>query len=297
VNAALEPVIAIASFLVSTAVGTGVTTGDLGRVASRPRAVILATAAQWLLLPLIALSIVAAGRLPEPVATALLLAAACPGGALSNAYVFLAGADTALSVVLTAISTTAAAVTLPVVLMAGMALARLPRPAVADPWEAVLAALLFAVLLPVLVGLGLRHRWPGAVARCQRTLRGAAAIGVLAAIALIFADQWSPLGRYAGIAVLVAIAYGILGGASGYAAGAAAGLPPAGRFTVGVELMCRNMAIFSLVAVTMLGRPELLAIGAVFFLVQATIGLLGGAAWRCAGRRVQGVRSDAPRAR
>jgi bile acid:Na+ symporter, BASS family len=280
VNAALEPAIAAASFLVSTAVGTGVIAGDLGRVASRPRAVVIATVAQWLLLPAIALAIVAAGRPPEPVAVALLLVAACPGGALSNAYVFLAGADTALSVALTAISTVAAVVTLPVVLMAGMALAGQPRPAVADPWKAVLAALVVAVLVPVLLGLGLRHRWPGAVARHERTLRGAAAIGVLAVIALIVADQWTPLGRYAGVAIVAAIAFGLLGGASGYAAGTAAGLPRHARFTVGVDLVCRNMAIFSLVAVTSLRRPELLAIGVVFFLVQATIGLLGGAAWR-----------------
>lgn len=279
-NAALEPLVASASFLVSTAVGTGVTAGDLGRVASRPRAVVIATVAQWLVLPLIALSIVAAGRPPEPVATALLLAAACPGGALSNAYVFLAGADTALSVVLTAISTIAAVVTLPVVLLAGQALAGLPRPAVADPWQEVLAAVLVAVLLPVLLGLGLRRRWPGAVARHERTLRTAAAIGVLAVIAVIVVDQWSPLGRYAGIAIVVATVYGVTGGVAGYAAGAAAGLPANGRFTVGVELVCRNMAIFSLVAVTTLKRPELLALGVVFFLVQATIGLLGGAAWR-----------------
>jgi bile acid:Na+ symporter, BASS family len=280
VNAALEPLIAAASFVVSTTVGTAVTTEELRRVASRPRAIVIATVAQWLLLPIVALVIVISLRPPELVAVALLLAASCPGGALANAYVYLAGADTTLSVVITVVSTVAAVATLPAVLTVGLALAGLRPSSVPDPWRQVLVALLVAVLVPVLLGLVLRHRWPAAVARHERRLRGIAALGVLAVVAMIVVDQWSPLGRYAATAIVVALAYGTLCGASGYAAGAVAGLPRDGRFTVGVDLVCRNMAIFALVTVSGLMRPELLVIGVVFFLAQATIGLVGGALWR-----------------
>jgi BASS family bile acid:Na+ symporter len=280
VSALLQAVIAAVVFLVATAVGTGITVADLRRVAARLRAVVAATLAQWLLLPGLAVLLGAVLPLPEPVALALLLAAACPGGAFGATSAFLAGADTALAATLTAISTAATAATLPALLATALVAAGRAQVAVAGPWRHVLAALVGAVLIPLVTGAALRRRWPEAVARHQPALRRAAWLGVVTVVAMIVADQWAPLGRFALAAFVAGLLLAVGGGALGYAVGTATGLPAAGRFAVGVEHVSRNQGIFLLVAGPLLGRPDLAAVGVVFFLVQAAICLGAASTWR-----------------
>lgn len=90
------------------AVGLDVTRKDLRRVARRKWMLALTTIAQVLLLP--AAALVVAPVVPnDRIAAFVLLVAACPGGGMSNVYVYLARANTALSVTLTATSCVAAA--------------------------------------------------------------------------------------------------------------------------------------------------------------------------------------------
>lgn len=279
-TAGLQPAILVAAFLVSMAVGTGVTLGELRSVAARPLAVVAATLAQWLVLPALALGLIALVRPPAVVAVALVLAAACPGAALSNAYVFVAGADVALSVSLTAITTVASALTLPPLLAAGLAVIGATVGPVSALLGQVAVTLAVAVLLPVLLGMALRHAWPEAVARREAVLRRAATAGVVAVVAMILVDQWAPLGRLAGAAALLGLSLAVLAGVAGHLVAAAAGLPPGGRFAVAVELASRNMGIHALVAIEVLGSPEVLAVGVVLFLTQAAVCLAAAAVWR-----------------
>lgn len=94
-------------------VGMELTTDDFRRVARRPGLVGLATVGQLVLLPFIGWLLVRFLHLQPVIAQGLLLVTACPSGAMANVYTFLAGANTALSVTLTAVSCLAAVVTTP----------------------------------------------------------------------------------------------------------------------------------------------------------------------------------------
>src|SRR5207253_3212110 len=109
------PVLVVVTMIV---VGLGLTPGDFRRVARAPRLVAAATAGQALLLPLAALGLVRCLALSPPVATGVLLVAACPAGSMANLYAYLARAHMALAVSLTAVSCLAAVLTMPLALAA-----------------------------------------------------------------------------------------------------------------------------------------------------------------------------------
>ena len=78
---------------------------DFQYILKNPKAVIAGMISQWILLPLFTLVLVWIIRPEYSLAMGMILIAACPGGNVSNYAVHLAGANAALSVILTMIST------------------------------------------------------------------------------------------------------------------------------------------------------------------------------------------------
>lgn len=83
-----------------------------------PKQVLAGLTAQWLALPLISLALVWMSNPPPEVALGIFLVASCPGGNMSNFLSHLGRGNTALSVVLTTITSFAAFVTTPAIFFA-----------------------------------------------------------------------------------------------------------------------------------------------------------------------------------
>ena len=78
---------------------------DFALVAKRPLPVLLGVAAQYVIMPLVALLVVFLLRLPPELAAGVILVGCSPGGTASNVVAYLARGDVALSVAMTSIST------------------------------------------------------------------------------------------------------------------------------------------------------------------------------------------------
>jgi bile acid:Na+ symporter, BASS family len=273
----LETCVPAVAFLLMLAVGLDVTRDNLRKVGNRWRFVVGATAAQAVAVPAAALLLVGAAR-PEPrIAEYLLLLAACPGGGMSNVYVYLARANTALSVVLTALSSLLAIATIPLI-TEGYALLLGHAPGFALPIPTLLVQLLVMAVIPVIVGAWIRDRRPEIERRHARTLRAlsAAGVGVIVAIGLIQSAQSLNAGLVIGgllAAPLVAVAMTL-----GWLFGVICRVPTADRFTLLVEFSVRSLAIAMVIEVTLLGHPDFVAFGAVALLAQASI-LMVAARW------------------
>ena len=90
--------------VVMLAIGMALTPGDFDRVRRHPKALITGLVAPLIVLPPLALLLLALFEPVSPVQVGLLLIAACPIGGISNTYSYLAGASLALSIALTACS-------------------------------------------------------------------------------------------------------------------------------------------------------------------------------------------------
>jgi len=134
--------------------GLTLTADDFLRVLRLPRWVMLGVALQYTVMPLAGWGLAHLFRLPPAYAVGLVLVACCPGGTASNVICYLARANVALSVTLTACSTVLAAAATPT-LTAWLAGSYLP----VDAWGLFLSTLQ-VVLVPVAIGVALNHLLP-----------------------------------------------------------------------------------------------------------------------------------------
>lgn len=255
-------------WLLMLVVGLELTWADFARVLAFPRTVLLATAGQLVLLPLLAAVMIWTLSPPPMVVAGLVLVAASPGGALSNAYAYLAGVHVALSVTLTAVSSAAALVTMPLLCGAGFALVGGPDFLVRVPLAAIAGQLVLMLMLPVAAGMALRRLRPRLVLDQARRLRYVSAFAVVLLVALILADQRELLAATSGTMILLAVLYTGGAMAAGWGLGRVLGLSSADRFTLLLELSARNLAVTALVGVTVLDRPDFVLFPALFLLIQ-----------------------------
>ncbi len=261
-------------------VGLELTGDDFRRVVTQPRAVVAGTLGSLLLLPLLAAILLESGEWPPPVIAGLILLAAGPSGALANVYAYLAGANAALAVTLTACSCLIAVVTLPVLTQWGFARWLGSDSTVAVPVLLMIGQLLLLLLLPVAVGMAVRHRWPAWSARRCRAAQRLALLGLLALLGFVVYDQADLLSVAWRVQVGAALLFTLLAMAAGWVVGGLVGLESRDRFTLLCEFAVRNLAIATLVAVTLLGRTDFVAFAAVLILVQTPLLLLAVALYR-----------------
>lgn len=111
----VDILIPLTIILMMLVVGMALTPDDFRRIPSFKRMVIIGTLWQVILLPLVAIGLAWGLNSTPLVAAGLVLVAACPGGAISNYYVYMARANVAFSVSLTGVSTLIGFITLPFV--------------------------------------------------------------------------------------------------------------------------------------------------------------------------------------
>jgi len=265
----IDIAIPLITFVAMTCVGMDLTVAHFAAVRRRPMLLAAGLLAPVIILPALALFLIAFAKPPAHVAAGLLLVAACPIGGISNTYSYLAQASTALSVALTTSSSALAALTIPVI-SRGFELALGAPMGFSAP--AVLPAQLFLmVVLPVLIGMTVRHRWPGFAARnrvaFQRT--AFAAVGLL--LAMIIGSNWTQFVDGFTSTVPLAFVFVLLSLISGWTVAAGLGASHSDRFTLAAEFATRNVAIATAIAVTLLGRPEFAIFGATYFLTEQPV--------------------------
>jgi BASS family bile acid:Na+ symporter len=179
-------------FFTMVIVGMELTADDFRRVARQPGTVVAATVGQFLLLPVVGWLLVRCLGLQPAIARGVLLVAACPSGPMANVYTYLARADVALSVTLTAVSCLAAVLTTPLALTAlGGRLGESAGFPV--PFSVLTGQLCVLLVLPVLTGMFTRRRRPDITRRHGRTLLGFSIAALAALLGFINGSAWPAL--------------------------------------------------------------------------------------------------------
>jgi BASS family bile acid:Na+ symporter len=163
----IELFLPLALFLIMFSLGLGLRPADFRRIAEQPRDFLAGIVSQLVLLPLVAFAIALAWAPGPALAVGLIIIAAAPGGVTSNLLTRFAGGDTALSITMTAVTSLAAIVTVPfVVLLAlewfggGGTTARMSMAGIS-------IRMFLIVALPVALGMALRGARPALAARLE----------------------------------------------------------------------------------------------------------------------------------
>lgn len=266
----LDITIPLLNFLIMFTVGTGLAAADFKRVAMLPRNVVLPCIAQMVCLPLAGVVVVSLLSLDPYVVGGVLLIAACPGGSMSNFYSYLAKVNVALSVTLTGITCLAAMITMPLVMSCFEQFMGTPD-TFHVPIKTFLLTLVMILLLPILLGMLLRHLRPAFVARYDKWLRIVSMVCLAALIVQViwqtpdtfthdFADTLKASGAMAGLSLVAGLLVGRFMKLSAYDA-----------WPVAFELMVQNVALAATIAITVFQQARFASFAAGYFLVQVPI--------------------------
>lgn len=228
--------------LIMTSLGLTLTPADFGRVVSRPRGISLGLANLLLLSPALAFGVAVLYDLDPIFAVGLVLLGASPGGTLANLLTHLARGDTALSVSMTAISSLAAMITVPVYLTVAVAVFDAP---IGDEISVLGVVLpVFAItILPLLAGMTIRARAPQWTAANARYV-GRVALGCFVVIvAGAVASEFDAVSAHAGELLLATLTLNVLAMGSSYGLSRLARLDRSQATAVALELGVHNSAL------------------------------------------------------
>jgi BASS family bile acid:Na+ symporter len=261
--------------LAASMLGMGLTLSidDFKAIARMPGCVALGFGAQYTIMPLTGWFVATVLRLDPSIAVGIILVASCPGGMASNMISYLAGANVALSVVLTLASTLMSFLFTPAwcSLLAGKYV----------PVDAVGLCLsaLQMVVAPVILGVLIRWKFPRAADRIGGWGPTIAVIAfTLVSGGIVAASAASIAGNF-GKLTLAALLLHVIGFALGYFVTKVLRYQESIARTVSIEVGMQNGGMASVLARQHFPSMPLAAAAAVFSGVMQNI--LGGllAAW------------------
>ena len=258
----------IAVFLIMAIVGLDLTRGDFVRLTERPALGVVATVAQWLLLPVVVWTVAWILPLPPHIVAGMVVLAACPAGAISNYYSLIARADVALSVTLTAISAAASVVALPLISAAGFILLLDQSVRVKVPIVPMAIQLGLNLVMPLVIGMWLRARFPEFVTRHRIAARRLGDVALVVTVAILLAGLGRSILNDLGSTIVSAVVFTIVAAGVGLVVGLTLRVNYRQLQVLAIEFACRNTAITILIGVVVLDRPELAVFGLVVFLTQ-----------------------------
>lgn len=225
------------------ALGLELTTADFRRVVSQPRGVGIGLLNLAVVSPALAFGVAQLFGLPAGLAVGLVLLGASPGGTMANVLTHLARGDTALSVTITAISSLAAAVTVPLYLE--LASRHFDAQALVGDIAigSIVARVFLVTVIPVGVGMWLRHRWPDRVMAARpRVAKLAAGLFVLVVAGAIVSEHDTVLDNVGGVLGAV-VALNVTALAIGFTVSKLARLDDRQATAIGLELGIHNAAL------------------------------------------------------
>jgi BASS family bile acid:Na+ symporter len=157
----------IAIILIMMGVGLSLVPADFKRVFQQPRAFLVGAICQMLILPLIAIAVIALTGLEGELAIGLFILSLCPGGATSNLYSYLVKADVGLSVSLTAVIGFITPFTIPVLAVWAINFYGSEADQFQLPIVSTWIKLMAVTVIPVLIGMGVRTKWTNFAKRSE----------------------------------------------------------------------------------------------------------------------------------
>lgn len=250
------------------AMGLTMALGDLKQVFLSPKAVAVGLFCKILLLPLLGVAILSLFGMGAEFAVGLLILSACPAGVTSSLLTYHAKGRIALSASVTAISSLAAAITLPFIVdLALKAYAGYGQDADLPVGKVVLGIFLVDTL-PLALGLALQRWRPLLALKLGRVARPTATLLFALIVVGAFASQFQTMADHGVGLFLPVLALNLAAMACAWWMGRATALPLGDRVAIVMENGLQNSALGIFVAATLLQNQTMLAPIIIYALVM-----------------------------
>jgi BASS family bile acid:Na+ symporter len=244
-------------FLMMFSMGSTLRVADFLLLLKRPLAVAVGLSSQMLLLPCLALLVLSPLPMSPEIYAGFIILALSPGGTTSNVFSYLADGNVALSITLTALVSLIAPFSLPVAANWLLENEQLASGAFSLPILPTVARLLVVTVLPVSLGMLLRH-WNQAF--CQRhevLMTRVPFLMLLAVIGGIVHQNWSNMPNFLAQTALPALLLASLALVVAYFYARATGRVDVDSRTIAIETAIQNGGTAMLVTGTILNNPAM----------------------------------------
>jgi BASS family bile acid:Na+ symporter len=227
-------------------VSLNLTIDDFRRVFKNPKSPLLGMLSQFIVLPALTFGLVMIIKPAPSIAMGMMLVAACPGGNISNFVSHLAGANTALSVSLTAISTVAAIVMTPFNLRFWASLyepTNLLLTEISIDHMEVFKAITLLLGIPLVVGMVFRAMKPALAQRISKKLKPISILIFISFVLLAFAKNYQIFIDYFQYIIFIVFLHNATALLSGYLIGRLTNLPLPDQKTLAIETGIQNSGL------------------------------------------------------
>ncbi len=232
---------------------------DFKVVLTRPRDIIVGSAAQFIIMPLTAFLLSRLFGLSDELAVGVILVGCCPGGTASNVMTFLAKGDLVLSVGMTTVSTVLAPVMTPL-LMLLYAGERIQVDALG-----MFLSIIEVVILPIIVGFAVRKLFPGFTKKAAACLPALSSVMIALIVGSVVSANAAKLLVGGVLIVAVVMLHNVCGLALGYGISRLLRLPHSKCSAISIEVGMQNSGLASsLAAVHFAMYPMATVPGAIF---------------------------------
>lgn len=259
-------------FIIMFGMGLSLRIVDFTRVGRYPKAVLLGTFGQMVLLPMAGFA-VAAWLMPSAaLAIGLVLLAACPGGTTSNLVTYLARGDLALSITLTAISSLLTIFTIPLIVSLAFLTFADASTQVEVPVGTMMAALFAITLLPVMIGMAVRAKAARFAAWLEPKINLFGALFLVFLIIVITAKQGDRIITQVASSGVATLVLNVFMMGAGFLAARGFRLNADQSTSITIEIGIQNSTLAIMVATSFLNNPEIAVPAAVYSITMYLTG-------------------------
>ncbi|ATO20760.1 transporter [Acinetobacter sp. LoGeW2-3] len=253
----------LALAIIMMGLGLELTPRDFSRVTKHPKAVLIALFCQLIILVGIAFALCKLLALPPLLSVGLMLLAASPGGATANLFSYLFKGDLALNITLTAINSVIAAITLPLIINFSIMHFMQDSQQIGLQFGKILQV--FAIILiPVGIGMLIRHYAPGITAKLNRPLRIFAVTFLVLIIVATIVKERANISEYLTQVGLATALFCILSLGIGYLVPRMLNINSAQARASAFEIGIHNSTLAMTIALTVIGSSAVAMPAAVY---------------------------------
>src|SRR5918997_4418506 len=225
----------IAVALIMGSLGLSLTVADFKRIFTQPRGILIGLGNLFLVSPLLAFAVAELYGLDPLFAVGLVLLGASPGGATANLMTHLARGDTALSISMTALSSIAAVITVPLYL--SLAISHFDAGVGDDVGMLGISARVFAItVVPVAIGMWIRARRDAWAVEKEPLAKRIAMVAFVIVVVGAVAEEWGTVTEHFTELAVAALTLNVLAMSCSYAISRLARLSNAQATAVAMEL-------------------------------------------------------------
>ena len=249
-------------------IGAVLQTEDFRQIVRRPIIVLIGTATQYSLMPLIAWAIAGVFHLDPQIAVGLILTASAPGAMSSSVVSYIAKADLAYSVSLTTVSTLIAPLATP-----GLTYL-LARSKLDVPFTDMLMQVVFMVIVPMFAGFGVRHLFKRKVEQFVPVFPAVSVTLIVLICSRVIALNKGTLASMTGVLLTTAVVMNVLGMAGGYLIAWVSRMDVPQRRSLAIEGGMQNAGLGSILAFNYFGPRAAMPAAAFVFICIITASLM-----------------------